>query len=269
MANPTAQVPSPVTPYSETVFKHPVIGGATVAKTYQNGEMIGLRADGYCGSFDDTVKMRFLGLLADPPVVIDASIANGATLLNLDRPNKFEMPLLSGTVSLATDFGKTLYAADSGHCTLSGGAFANAIGTLVGVSGVNMPNALTGAIAVIKPFAIENLAGGGAAILASTAAAGTTVADAGQLPTANASGSFFPTTAADDTKGVKIAAADAVAGRILYIGNSVAAKILKIYAPAGGLINTGAIDAAFSTAAGKGATLICTTGGAASVWTAY
>ena len=70
---------------------------------------------------------------------------------------------------------------------------------------------------------------------ASTAAAGTTTSDAGVLPAATAS--FYPTTGADDAKGVRIHADDKVTGRVLFIGNGVSNKILKVYAPSGGTIN--------------------------------
>ena len=90
---------------------------------------------------------------------------------------------------------------------------------------------------------------------ASTAAAGSTTADAGVLP--SATGSFYPTTAADGIKGVRIAASDRVDGKMLFIGNGVSNQILKVYPPTGGTINGAAADAAFSTASGKGAILIC------------
>src|SRR4051812_2618265 len=82
-----------------------------------------------------------------------------------------------------------------------------------------------------------------------TAAAGSTTADAGALPAA--AGTVYPTTAADDTKGVIVHADDKVTGRVLMIGNGVSNKILKIYAPSGGTINGAAADAAFSSVSGK------------------
>jgi hypothetical protein len=94
---------------------------------------------------------------------------------------------------------------------------------------------------------------------ASTAAAGTTTGDAGVLPAGT--GGVYPTTAADGTKGVRINAADAVAGRQIVVGNS-AAAILKIYPNTGGTINAGAADAALSTTSGKGAILTCIGGNA-------
>lgn len=155
MANPTTQVPSTVQNYEDTKFYWPVIGGATVAKTYQTGEMIGKRGDGYCGSFDDTVAMKFLGLCDETvPFQITADDANGAKVMKITRPYRIEMPLDSGTVSRVSNINALMYAADSGHASLASGSFANIIGTLADVSGAGMPNALTGAIAVIAPLPV-------------------------------------------------------------------------------------------------------------------
>ena len=88
-----------------------------------------------------------------------------------------------------------------------------------------------------------------------TAAAGTTAGDAGALPAATAP--VYPTTAADDTKGVIIHGDDKVDGRKLFIGNGVGNKVLKIYPPSGGNINALGANAAFSTVSGAGATVRC------------
>lgn len=101
---------------------------------------------------------------------------------------------------------------------------------------------------------------------ASTAAAGSTTADAGVLPAAV--GVVYPTTAADDTKGVRVHADDKVTGRTLLIGNGVSNKILKVYAPSGGTINGAAADAAFSSASGKGVIIVCLSG-ADNTWLAW
>ena len=94
---------------------------------------------------------------------------------------------------------------------------------------------------------------------ASTAAAGTTTADAGALPAATAS--VYPTTAANDTKGVVIHANDKVTGRTLFIGNGVLDKILKVYPVTGGTINGASANAAFSSVSGKGVTITCLSSG--------
>lgn len=100
-------------------------------------------------------------------------------------------------------------------------------------------------------FAIE-------AIGASTAAAGSAVGDAGALPAGTAN--VYPTTAADDTKGVVISSADKVTGRRIFIGNGVSNKILKVYGPSGAVINGASADAAFSSVSGKGVVAICLSG---------
>lgn len=100
-------------------------------------------------------------------------------------------------------------------------------------------------------FAIE-------AIGASVAGAGTTHADAGALPAGTAN--VYPTSAADDTVGVKINAADQVTGRRLFIGNNVSNKILKVYGPTGAVINGAAANAGFSSVSGKGVVAICLSG---------
>lgn len=104
------------------------------------------------------------------------------------------------------------------------------------------------------------------ALGASTAAAGSTTTDATVLPAGTAR--FYPTTAADDTKGVRLHASDKVLGREVWVGNSVSGKILKIYPPTGGTINAAAADDAFSTGSGLGARLICTATAGAGTWEA-
>lgn len=90
---------------------------------------------------------------------------------------------------------------------------------------------------------------------ASTAAAGTTTSDAAVLPAGTSS--VYPTTGADGTKGVKVNGADKISGKMLFIGNGVAASALKVYPPSGGTINGAAADAAFVSASGKGVVLVC------------
>ena len=107
-------------------------------------------------------------------------------------------------------------------------------------------------------------------VAGSTAAAGSTTTDAGVLPASgvsNGPAALFEVTGADDTKGVRIAAADAVTGTMLFIGNAVSNKILKVYPPSGGTINGASADAAFSSASGKGVTIWCKDG-ANNVWRA-
>ncbi len=125
--------------------------------------------------------------------------------------------------------------------------------TLVAVAlAQTLTNKTLTAPTIASPVVTESLG-------ASTSAAGSTSADAGALPAGTAR--VYPTTAADDTTGVIIHASDKVTGRMLFIGNGVANKILKVYPPAGGTINGGSANAAFSTASGHGAIVMCTSSG--------
>jgi hypothetical protein len=101
---------------------------------------------------------------------------------------------------------------------------------------------------------------------ASTAAAGSTTSDATALPSGTAA--VYPTTGADDTKGVRVAATDKVTGRMIFIGNGVSNKILKVYAPSGGTINGGSADAAFSSASGGSVIIYCLSG-SGNTWLAW
>lgn len=104
-------------------------------------------------------------------------------------------------------------------------------------------------------------------IAVTTAAAGSTAADAGVLPSGR---SIYPVSGADDTKGVIIAQSDAWLGNQIHIANLVSNKILKVYPPTGGTINGASANAAYSTTSGSGCHLICTaataTGG---TWAAF
>tara|TARA_R110000868_G_scaffold2917_1_gene19879 strand:+ start:156 stop:602 length:447 start_codon:yes stop_codon:yes gene_type:complete len=93
---------------------------------------------------------------------------------------------------------------------------------------------------------------------ASTAAAGANAGNAVALPSATSS--VYPVTAADGTTGVKLANAEKVSGKVVFVANLVSTAVLKVYPPAGGTINGAAADAAFSTVSGKGAILICLSG---------
>ena len=101
---------------------------------------------------------------------------------------------------------------------------------------------------------------------ASTAAAGTTTADAGVLPAGTAG--VYLTTGADDTAGVRITATDKVLGRQLHIANGVSNKILKVYPASGGTINGAAADAAYSSSRGSSVIVVCTSTAGSGAWSA-
>jgi len=101
---------------------------------------------------------------------------------------------------------------------------------------------------------------------ASTAAAGTTTANAGVLPAAT--GNLYRTSAADDITGVRVHADDRVTGRTLYVANGVSNKILNVYPPTGGTINGAAANAAYPSVSGRGLVLVCLDG-AANTWAGF
>ena len=94
-----------------------------------------------------------------------------------------------------------------------------------------------------------------------TAAAGTATGDAGVLPAGTSA--VYPVSGADDTKGVRLHADDAVTGRQIIIVNQVNNKVIKVYPPTGGAINYGVADAGFSSTSGRGVRLLCVDGATA------
>jgi hypothetical protein len=156
-----------------------------------------------------------------------------------------------GAVTVAGGAG-TAGDANGGAVTIRGGAKHSG-----GTDGAVSIGATNTASVTLAKASVATIIGGPvtASVGASTAADGANETDAVALPAGTAS--VYPTTAADDAKGVIINAADKVAGRMLMIGNGVKDKILKIYPPAGGAINGLDPDAAFSTASGKGAIVVC------------
>jgi hypothetical protein len=162
MANPTTQVNVALTGYDDNCFYWPLRSGSDAAKTYQTGQMIGKYSNGYAGDFDDaTDDLVFLGIVDGHPVQVDSGDAAGAKLIRLRRPQFIEIPLASGTASKASHIGSTAYAYDAGKAALSGTTYANVIGYIKDVKGTGMPNALTGALLVVAPPAIDNIAGAG------------------------------------------------------------------------------------------------------------
>lgn len=157
-----------------------------------------------------------------------------------------------------------------GAATLTGGASAGASGTAGSVAidagaaagGTAGTVTIGGSNASSVIFAKAITQGVGA----STAAAGSAAGDATALPAGTAQ--IYPTTGADDAKGVKLTASDQVTGRMIFIGNGVSNKILKVYPPSGGAINGASADAAFSSASGKGVIICCLSSGG-NTWLAW
>lgn len=156
-----------------------------------------------------------------------------------------------GAVSLAGGAG-TAGNANGGAISVLGG---NAHGS--GTDGVaNLGTSNTSAVNIAAASIPTSIIGPlNRAAGDSTAAAGSTYEDAGALPAGTAG--VYPTTAADDTKGVIVNAADKVTGRMIFIGNGVSDKILKVYGPEGATINGGSANAAFSSVSGKGVVMYC------------
>ncbi len=164
-ANATQLLGSSHTDYDDTNIYWPLIGGATVATSYYENAMMGLRSDGYAGKFDDTAALTFLGILvggqgvgsAPGYVQVDAADANGANIAVIKRPYRFRMPLSSGTASRLTDIGKPVYAVFDNAVTMDPTAtsFANLVGyitdVLTGTFPDTNPTTLTGGYVEIVP----------------------------------------------------------------------------------------------------------------------
>jgi predicted RecA/RadA family phage recombinase len=146
--------------------------------------------------------------------------------------------------------------ANGGALTLRGGAKHGS-----GTHGAVSIGATNTASVTIAAASVATIIGGPvtASVGASTIAAGADNTDAAALPAGTAS--VYPTTAADNDKGVIINAADKVTGRMLLIGNGVGNKTLKVYPPSGGNINGLGANAAFSSVSGKGVIIVCLSSG--------
>lgn len=153
----------------------------------------------------------------------------------------------TGTISPA-DNSTVVYKVPLGNFTAMRLRRTDTLGT--GTLNVNLASS-----AAQFPFAIVvQTAPAVNSIGVSTAATGTTTANAGALPSGS---KIYPTTAADDTKGVIINSGDQITGYVFTVGNGVSNKILKVYPPSGGSINGAAADAAYSSASGKSVRMEC------------
>ena len=194
-----------------------------------------------------------------------AGNAGGAVALTGGTPG---VTGVGGAAAVAGGIGGAT-SGTGGAASIAGGAgtAGNANGGAVSVLGGNAHGSGTDGVANIGTSNTSAINVGAASIPttitgplnrgvgASTAAAGSTNADATALPAGTAG--VYPTTAADDTKGVIIDAADQVTGRMLFIGNGVSNKVLKVYPPSGGNINGLGANAAFSSVSGKGVVIVC------------
>jgi hypothetical protein len=183
-----------------------------------------------------------------------------------------------GAVTVAGGAGVST-AGVGGAVAITGGASPGASGTAGAVTvdagaatggtgaAVNLGTANATAVNIGKASVPTNIVGPVTLpVGASTAALGTTYANAAGLPAGTAS--IYPVTAADDAVGVIIDAADKVTGRTLFIGNLVSNKVLKVYGPSGATINGAGANAAFSSASGKGVIITCLSG-SGNTWMAW
>ena len=127
MANPTAQVPTESTPFSEEKVYWPLNTGNTSDVIY-NGEMMGMSMNsGYANHFDDSVPMMFLGtkegilkrLQSDTPLTDFKEL--------IRKPKLFSM-LLGGVSTygnIPISIGMPAYSVDSGHVQLSTSGLTN------------------------------------------------------------------------------------------------------------------------------------------------
>jgi hypothetical protein len=158
VANPTQKVPIQTTEFADTK-KYWQVTTANNPGTYQNCEMMGLRADGFADHMDDTQALRFLGIWQGIQETYSGTTPNFASRNQLNRPQFLEIPIVttSGaatTASRLTDIGKAVYAYDSGHVTMdpTSLAFANLVGFIEDVVGsTGFPDATTGTFVVVRP----------------------------------------------------------------------------------------------------------------------
>lgn len=264
--------------------------------TTDSAELINVKKTLQFGGTTGNNIINLVDNLADALTVSEAGTAyltftttNAAELINVLKTMKFGGTTGNNIVSIVDNLadalsikeGSTAYltftTTDSGELinvlkTLKfGGTTANNIISLVDnlADALNIKEGSNSYLSFVTTNSSEALVFGKAethAVGGSTAAAGNATGNATALPSGTAP--IYPTTAADDTKGVILTAADQVTGRLLFIGNGVSNKILKVYPPSGGVINGAAADAAFSSASGKGVIIACLNG-AGNTWLAW
>lgn len=165
MANPTLKVGTAVKMFNDNRNLWYFVGGATNAKTYVNGQMVGTprmgaSKAGYVTDFDDSKALIFLGMLDMPSgsfTEVTSTTADNVVQCYFDAPQWLNYPLASGTASRATDIGKPVYAVFAGTVTLDPTAttYQNLVGYVVDVdSGTTYPGypqTLTGPNVWIEP----------------------------------------------------------------------------------------------------------------------
>jgi hypothetical protein len=214
-----------------TLFQSPTISGTlTLNAVTATGTMTG-------------------GVLAGPtitaPTITTPTIGTIINTGTITLPTSTDTIVCRATTDTLTN--KTLTApVVGGGLTASGSAantFAGSTGTFVTSTGLNT---LSGLVA-IKTIATP------------VAAAGSTVADAGQLGAAN----VVLISSDGATKGVKLGTG--VSGQVIYVINT-SATAAELYAASGGTVNGLSADASIVVPASKGVICICT---AADTWVVF
>ncbi len=136
MANATARVPRAIRGPLDVRLMHSY-GTVSSATQLYTGAMVGLNAAGYLAKFDDTVSLKFFGLILEddgnPKLPNDGTVSAtaGAAALGLEviRPPAFELAVASVAI---TDIGRRVYALDDQTGTLDPSltTYGNLIGTV-------------------------------------------------------------------------------------------------------------------------------------------
>ena len=132
MANATKKVDKAITsPLEHDWFRHSY-KTTTVETTLYTGAMIGLNTGGYLAKFDDTVSLRFAGVVRGRegnPVLPIGTEGDGTIDLDVAKPRFIELAIASIAI---TDIGRRVYAVDDQTGTLDASTrtYANYVGVV-------------------------------------------------------------------------------------------------------------------------------------------
>ncbi len=131
MANATARVGRAYRDFRNDTISHSYVTTAAATQLYTGG-MIGFTVGGYLQKFDDTVSLRFAGIILEDHGNIKLPIGtagDGTIDVDVKQPKFFELNIASVAI---TDIGRRVYAVDDQTGTLDPSAttYANHIGTV-------------------------------------------------------------------------------------------------------------------------------------------